>query len=566
VLKYYNRTRLYIIFLFLISSFLFLALRLSYLQILNQDFFLSYASRQHNFLVERRPKRGLILDRNGRELAFNIDLESVYAQSRLIKDKERVARDLSGILDLSEEFILERLKRDKLFVWICRKISPEQAREIKKLRHKGIKFVKEPKRCYPNNELACHVIGFTDIDNNGLEGLELVFDRHLKGRPGWCFGTKDAKQRQLFHKDTKELPPVDGSQIVLTIDETIQSIAERELAKAYKKYRAKSASMIVMDPFTGDILAMANMPAYDPNNPGDYDTDERRNRAITDVYEPGSVFKVITAAAAINDGSVKPEDDFFCENGEHNFGGHILHDHRQHGHLSFRDVIVKSSNIGTSKAAVILGEEKLYEYIDSFGFGRPTGVRLPGEVSGISRHYSDWSGYSISSIPIGHEIAVTQLQLACALSAVVNGGYTVKPRIVSQIRDSKGVLLKEFPIQRGAMVISRLTSDTMKDIMRGVVEEGTGKAARLKEYIAGGKTGTAQKVEKDGRYSHRKYIGTFAGFAPLKRPEIVAVVSLKEPRPIYYGGLVAAPVFREAGQEILRYMEVESDTVVMANR
>ena len=566
MLKRHKRTRLYLVFLFVVFSLGFLILRLAYLQAFQNEFFVSFASRQHNFMVEEPPKRGVIFDRNKRELAINIELMSLYAVARDITDKEHVASKLEPILKVSRGFLLDRLNKDKAFVWIARKLSPDQVKQIKELNVRQLQFVRESRRSYPNKDLASHVIGFAGMDNKGLEGLELLYDDYLKGKPGWRLSKKDAKQRELAYAELDQLLPVDGYQLVLTIDEMIQAIAERELEKACKKYNAVGGSIIVMDPNTGDILAMANNPSYDLNEPGASPNDSRRNRAITDIFEPGSVFKVVTAAAALEEKLVNFDDKFYCENGIANFSGHILHDHTPHGTLSFKNVIAYSSNIGTVKVALKVGPKRLYKYITLFGFGKPTGIEILGEVSGMLSHPSKWSKFSISSIPIGQEVSVTAIQLAQAMSAVSNGGILMKPRLVKEIRDSKGVLIKSFEPTMKWRVVSQETSDKLKILLNGVVELGTGKAADIKEYRSGGKTGTAQKVEPNGLYSHSKFIASFVGFAPLNDPKIVIVVSIDEPRPYYYGGTVAAPVFKSVGCQTLRYLGVQPDCVLASEK
>jgi cell division protein FtsI (penicillin-binding protein 3) len=336
----------------------------------------------------------------------------------------------------------------------------------------------------------------------------------------------------------------------------VQSIAERELENGFEKYHAKGACVIVMDPFTGDVLALANRPSYDPNNIKASPVDSRRNRAICDFFEPGSSFKIVAASGLLEEKAVKPGDKFFCENGEYKWCGHTYHDHKPHGLLAFRDVIKFSSNIGTMKAAQKLGPDRLYKYIKKFGFGTKSGIALPGEVTGITTHPSTWSKLSLCSISMGQEVTVTALQLACAMSALANGGNLVKPRIVERIQDASGHILQKFESKKPQRVISKEVSEEMRNILRGVVDSGTAELAEVKGYSPAGKTGTAQKVESNGTYSHSKFTASFIGFVPYDDPRLVIVVIMDEPRPIYYGGVVCAPVFKKIASELMSYYKI----------
>jgi len=392
------------------------------------------------------------------------------------------------------------------------------------------------------------VIGFADIDNKGLEGLELRYDHYLKGEYGYSHIIKDARQRELLIEKSF-IPPKDGFDLVLTIDETIQYITERALEESFIKHNAKGAIVIVMDPKTGEILALANRPTFDLGNFNKSKPESWRNRAVADMYEPGSVFKIVTASAALDEDKINEEDKFFCENGEYRVGGHILHDHRPHGTLTFREVIEQSSNIGTTKAAQKLGAKTIYKYAKQFQFGKITGINLPGEVPGVLRNTSFWSKTSIAAIPIGHEVAVTALQLVCAVSAIANDGVYMQPFVVKYIRDQQGELIKEFKQEEIARVISPSTARRVKAILAGVVDHGTGQRAKMADIIAAGKTGTAQKVI-DGEYSHNKFYASFIGFAPVEDPQIAMVVVFDEPHPSHYGGTVAAPVFKKITEDI----------------
>ncbi|MFH1640493.1 MAG: penicillin-binding transpeptidase domain-containing protein, partial [Candidatus Omnitrophota bacterium] len=449
--------------------------------------------------------------------------------------------------------------RKKSFIWLARKIDPVLAEKIRSLNIKGLDFIKESKRSFPNGYLASHVIGFSGLDNIGLEGTELYYDKYLKGEAGWAVFLKDARQKKL-DLWKKMVLPKDGYSLVLTIDEVIQYIAERELDKAYNTYNAKGASIIVMDPHTGAILALANRPTFDLNEYSSADKESKRNRSICDLFEPGSVFKIVTLSAALEEKKVSEEDKFFCENGSYRVSSHILHDHHPHGWLTFREVIEQSSNIGTTKVAQILGNETICRYLKLFGFGSKLGIDMPGEIAGITRPARLWSKISIAAVPIGQEVGVTALQLANAISVIANGGQLMKPYIVSEIRDKFGQKIKAFAPTMINKVISVDTAERAKRILAGVIENGTGKLAKVPGFSAAGKTGTAQKLEANGTYSHNKFIASFIGFAPVEEPVIAIVVILDDPHPYYFGGVVAAPVFKNVANDVLRYLKTNKST------
>jgi len=472
------------------------------------------------------------------------------------KEKERAIIQLSDVLNLSQEYLRERLYRKKAFIWIKRKLSIEEVEAVKKLRIKHLGFIRESKRSYPNTYLASQIIGFAGIDNTGLEGIELFLDKYLKGSPGWGIFLRDARQSRLDVYE-KMSSPRDGMDIVLTIDQVVQYIAERELDKAYKAYHAKAASIIVMDPYTGRILAMANRPTYDLNEYKNVSKDQKRNRSICDLFEPGSVFKIVTAAAALEEKRLSEEDRIFCENGAYRVANHTLHDHVAHGWLTFREVIEKSSNIGTTKVAQLLGANIVYKYIKLFGFGSKLGIDLPGEISGMVKEPRLWSKTSIGAIPIGHEVGVTTLQLASALSVIANGGELMKPYVIEEIRNKDGEVIQKSSPTLIRRVLSQDTASRISKMLTGVVEEGTGKMAQIPGLTSAGKTGTAQKIEPSGVYSHNKFVASFIGFAPVEDPVVTIVVSIDEPRPYYFGGVVAAPVFRNVAADVVRYLKTK---------
>lgn len=550
------RTRQIAVFLFFFISLAFLLLRLFYLQVIRHNFYYKIASEQQTVSVEIPPIRGTMFDRSMRVLAVNLNSNSVFVNARAVKNKKALAKALSGILNIKESYILQRLARDKAFVWIKRKISPQEEEALKKLKLEGVAVIKESKRFYPDKSLASHVMGTVDIDNVGLEGLELYYNKYLKGESGWLISTQDAKRKLLESYQYEFIPPKNGFSLVLSIDEVIQNIAERELRKMYEKYNAKGASIVVMDPKTGDVLALANFPNFDLNDPGKRAPDSIRDRAINDFFEPGSVFKIVAASGLLEENLLTLNTKFDCENGEWKVGRRILHDHTPHGTLTFKEVIENSSNIGTVKAAGLLGPARMFKYIEAFGFRERSGIDLPGEVVGINRPLSRWSGTSMYAIPMGQEVTATAIQLACAIAVIADNGYLVKPRIVKQILDEKGQVIKNFPVVVRRKVLSPQTVFKMRKILMGAVKSGTGKKARMEDYTSGGKTGTAQKVEGK-TYSHDRFVGSFIGFAPVDNPVLAVAVCVDEPRPVYYGGDVAAPVFKNVVDDALKYLNAQ---------
>ncbi|MCU0651922.1 MAG: penicillin-binding protein 2 [Candidatus Omnitrophica bacterium] len=549
--------------LLFVLFFLFCAARLIFIQFFRSNYLANIANKQHNLYVELEPRRGTIYDSNFRPQAFNIAVDSVYASPNEIsdKDKEIIIRKLSFALQLDHAYLKDRLSRKKSFIWLARKITPQQADAVKALNIKGIGMVKESKRCYPNGYLASHILGFAGLDNAGLDGLEMYYDKYLKGEPGWALFLRDARQKKLDLWDRMVLPK-DGYDLILTIDEVIQYIAERELDKAFKSNHAKGASIVVMDPHTGAILALANRPSFDLNEYRDATKEIMRDRAITDLFEPGSVFKIVTASAALDEKKVSEEDRFFCENGSYRVANHILHDHQPHGWLTFTGVIEQSSNIGTCKIAQLLGANEVYRYIRLFGFGGKSGVDLPGEISGSIKEPRFWSKTSIAAVPMGQEVGVTALQLVSAISAIANGGQLMKPYVVKEIRDRYAESIKTFSPQMKNKVISLDTAARIRKILIGVIEEGTGRMAKVEGLSFAGKTGTAQKLEDNGAYSHNKFVASFIGFAPAEDPKLAIAVVVDEPHPYYFGGVVSAPVFKNVALEALRYLKSKEPLVL----
>ena len=528
---------------------------LIFIQIFRSAYLSHLAQRQHEHSIILEPKRGTIYDRNLRALAINLPVYSVYANARAMRqqrDTDLVVEGLSRILKVDGQQIRAKLDKDKYFVWIARKVPEGIYRQIRDLKLQGIGFIKESKRFYPNQSLAAHLVGFAGMDNNGLDGLERDYDKYLKGQPGAAIILRDARQRELMF-DKGYVPPVDGFSVVLTIDETIQFIAERALDKMYKKYNAKGASIIVMNPKTGEILAFANRPTYNLEEASKSTPESRTNRAIVFTYEPGSAFNFVTASAALQEGVIKEGDMINCEHGAYRVANHILHDHEPLGTITFKQVIEQSSNIGTTKVAQRLGPQRVYDYAHHFRFGMKTGIDLPGEARGMLKPVRQWSKTSIGAVPIGQEVTVTPIQLLGAISAIANDGVYMRPFVVKSIKDARGQIIFQNTPKILDKVISKVTSKRMKAILYGVVQEGTGTKAAIKGVTVAGKTGTAQKVVS-GIYSHAHFYATFIGFAPVDNPQLAAVVVFDEPHPAYYGGTVAAPVFSEVVGDSLKYL------------
>ena len=543
------------IFFSLIGCLVFFAINLILIQTFRSSFLAALAEKQHNYVVELEPTRGSVLDRELRPLAINVPVYSIFANPRIMsaQDKAKAVQALSGALKIDAHFLTERLNKRKYFVWLARKIPLEIADKVKGLKIKGLDFISESRRYYPNGSLAAHLIGFAGVDNEGLEGIELFYNNVLRGEFGYKKLLRDAKQDELMIGDQMKMPK-DGFHLVLTIDETIQYIAERALDEAYRKHHAKAATIIVMDIKTGEILALANRPTYNLTEASQSDEEQRTNRAISYVYEPGSVFKIVTASAALEENAFTETDKIFCENGAYKVANHILHDHQSHGILTFRQVFEESSNIGVTKIAQKLGPEAIYKYAQKFRFGMKTNIDLLGEVKGVLKPPLLWSKTSIGAIPIGQEVLVTPLQLVSAIAAVANGGVYMRPFVVKYIVDNNDQIVQTFEPQAVDKVINEETAGRVTEILVGVVEEGTGKNARIKGVRVAGKTGTAQKVI-NGIYSHDQFYASFIGFAPADNPRLAAIVVVDDPHPSYFGGTVAAPVFKEVIENALHYLD-----------
>lgn len=536
--------------------------RLTYLQLLRHHEYLAKAQRQQQRVRETTPRRGSIFDRNGRELAVSVLEDYCFADRNEVTDPQMVARLLSKVLDIPAETVLEKLADPHPFPKLARKLTPEVAERIEALNLRGIYVQKEPVRVYPGRTLASHVLGYVDPDERGLGGIEYAFDKQIRGKPGHVLVTKDARRRGVDRNESAALP---GMSVTLTIDENIQYIAEKELAAAIEKTQSKSGSIVVQDPNTGEILAMANWPTFDANEASSVPDDARMNRAIAAAYEPGSTFKVITMASAIQNGLVKPDDIFDCQMGSINVYGRLIHDWHPFGVLTVAQILDHSSDVGSIKVALKDGPANLYQTARDFGIGENTQVDLPGENRGLFRPLQNWSMNSIGSIAIGQEVSVTPLQIATVISTIANGGTLYRPRVVKSMGRAPSTNLEAVNYQR-TQVRQSLTpaaAATLRQMMEGVVLEGTGKPARLVGFTDAGKSGTAQKIDPaTGRYSPNQYVASFVGFAPVNDPAITIAVVLDSPIGAHHGGDVGGPVFKNVAEQVLAYLNVPEDVPV----
>jgi cell division protein FtsI/penicillin-binding protein 2 len=579
-----QRIRTLMLLVFLQLCFVFLIYRSFSLQCIQGDELRRMAADQRSRKIRIKAKRGNIYDRNLQPLAVELSSYSLYADPSDLEHRKSAVRSLSSTLDVSEEEILRRLRTTgRHFVWLKRQLPDQVANKVESLGIRGLAFEEEEKRFYPKDSLAAHVIGFVGLDNIGLDGIEKAYDPYMRGNFQELVSQNDRKGRDLTPREIGYDEPTRGYDVVLTIDEVIQHIAEEELRQACEKWQAKSGSVIIMNPKTGEILALANHPTYDLNQAFSSSGYYRRNRAIRDLYEPGSAFKIVTAAAVINENLVTMEERIDCENGTCQFDGYTIHDPGRYGKLTFSEVVERSSNIGMVKVASRLGSRRLYSYIEAFGLTGKTGVDL-SERAGFVRPPERWTKRSMAAIPFGHEIAITPLQMLCSTNAVANNGVIMKPFIVRAIirqdarhetqdmrhetrdRRSEVSSLKsqasslesiiEFSPQRIRTPISSRTARIMKGILIRAVENGTGKNAKIHGCKVAGKTGTAQKASSEGGYLPGKYVSSFTGFLPAENPVISVIVVIDEPQGSYTGGAVACPVFREIATQVMQYLTV----------
>lgn len=560
----WTKARIFVVFVLLFLSFPMLFLRITQLQLMKKEELSRLASRQHQSVITFTPKRGTIYDAKGKTLAKSAEVDSVYATPPDVKDPTQTAKKLAEILDLDRGGLIEKLKRKTGFVWIKRKVTPRETTHIKESGLKGIHFVKESRRFYPqlsdldSHYLAAHLVGFVGIDSNGLEGVEAKYDAALAGDTTRLIIGKDAFGREIITEVPIPGKSPENYSLYLTIDTYIQYVVESELKGAVEASRAKKGMAVVMDPTSGKILAMANYPSFNPNRFWDYPPERWRNRVVTDMFEPGSAFKVFLVSAALEEKVAKRHDIFFCENGSYTISGKTIRDVKKYGWLSLEHIIKYSSNIGAAKIAEHLGKERFHQYILKFGFGEKTGIDLPGEANGIVRHPKKWSRVALGNIAFGQGIAVTCIQLITAISTIANGGKLLRPYVVDRIVDSKGSVVWQSHPTVVRSVFSEGTAEIMTSILKRVIEEGgTGTRAGLPDYEVVGKTGTAQKVDSlIGGYSDDRFISSFVGFAPSHQPRLVILVVIDEPQGIPYGGTVAGPVFKNIAGRSLPYLNI----------
>jgi len=552
---------------FFVLAFLLVCARAYYLQIVLGPDLQERAEQQHQQVVKLTPQRGTIYDRNGDALALSLAVESLYADPGQIVEPESAAKKLAEVLDLSRKQILQKLKSGKGFVWLERRLTPEKADQIKGLQITGLHFVSEHKRYYPLSQLGAQAIGFTGVDPKGLEGVELKYDAVLQGEAGLLVSHRDARGRGLATAEQVVRGGAPGQDIYLTLDRTLQYIAEKELADAVGQADAVGGTVVILEPASGKVLAMASQPDYNPNAVASFRPAEWRNRAICDSFEPGSTFKPFLMAGILEEGLVSRKKKIYCENGRFRVGGKTIRDHKKYESLNLDEVIKFSSNIGMAKLGKMLERENFYRYLRDFGFGQQTGVDLPGEVTGTLHPPSRWFEIDLAAISFGQGVTVTPLQLASATAAIANGGLMMQPYLVEQIIDSNGAKQGQQEPSVRNRVVSEKTARQVREMMVGVVEKGgTGTRAAVPGYRVGGKTGTAQKVDPvTGGYSVDKRVASFVGFVPAERPAMVILVTIDEPQGKTYGGLVAAPVFSRIAGQALRYLNVPpSEAIQMA--
>ncbi len=559
------RFRLYALSGFLCLWLVAICFRLVYLQIFCYGDFEQRAQHQQQRSFDLSAKRGIIYDRAGRELAMSIQVDSAFAVPTETPDLANTISLIARITKDDPRVVLADCRARKTFCWVARKADAEVIERIRALNLQGIHFQKEPKRFYPKRELAAQMLGYVGTDDQGLSGLERQFNSELLGKPGKLMISVDARKRWF---SSVEKQPEPGNNIVLTVDQNIQYIAERELETAMEQTKAIAGTVIVQNPRTGEVLALANRPTFNPNLRKEITVDALKDRAVSDVYEPGSTFKIVTVSAGLEEKITRPDEMFDCQMGSIVINGMRIRDSKPHGVLSVADIVAESSDVGAIKIALRLGDDRLYKYIRAFGFGQQTGIELPGETRGLTKPVNRWSKVSIGAISMGQEIGISPLQLIGLISTIANDGVWVAPRIVAgTVAPQITPQTIAFQPSENRRVISSLTAAQMRQILQGVVLHGTGRKAILEGYSSAGKTGTAQKVDPSTHaYSKTKYVGSFAGFAPVNDPKVSVAVILDSAVGLHQGGQVAAPVFQRVAQQVLEYMHVPHDVELPPSR
>ena len=564
-MKWNSRSRCALVCIAFTAIFSAFSFRLVYLQIIKHDEYSGLAAEKHVYKQTIFAERGAILDANGEVLAHNVPGETVIADATHVNDAGALVPLLAEMLKLPAAELNEKLSGDRRYVVLKREVAQATTaalrQQLRARSLRGVYFERDSTRVYPNGSMLCHVIGFTDFDHRGIQGVESSMEDYLHGQDGYRFIEHNRAGQEIVLYRGQERAPRDGYRVNLTIDLNLQNIVENEIDAAMREYHPQKATIILMRPDTGEILAMANRPHYDLNERSEAKPEQMKNRAIIDMMEPGSTFKIVTAAAALNEKKVRPDTTLFCENGVWNYGGRALHDHHGYGEMSVRDILIKSSNIGAAKLALSVGEQKFYEYIRRFGFGERTGIELPGEIPGVIRPPQSWSKISITRIPMGHEVGVTPLQMTIAMAAIANGGKLVTPRIVKSITTPDGQVISKFQPTVLRQVITSQTAQQISTALQDVVSErGTAAGAAVPGFAICGKTGTAQKVDPKGGYEHGKYVVSFSGYMPAEHPQFVALVVLDDAKTkaeLNYGGTVAAPIFSRIAEKAARYLDLE---------
>jgi cell division protein FtsI (penicillin-binding protein 3) len=542
-----------------------ICLRLVYLQIFCYGDFERRAQHQQQRSFELSPKRGVIYDRAGHELAMSIQVDSAFIVPTETPDLPNVIGLITRITNDDPRVVLADCQAHKTFCWVARKADAETIQRISALHLQGIHFQKEPKRFYPKRELAAQVLGYVGTEDQGLSGLERQFNQQLQGKPGKLMISVDARKRWFASVEQESKP---GNNLVLTIDQNIQAIAERELERGMEATKAIAGTVVVENPHTGEILALTNRPTFNPNNRREIRPESLKDHAVSDIFEPGSTFKMVTISAGLEEKVTRPDEMFDCQMGSIVINGMRIRDSKPHGMLSVADIIAESSDVGAIKVGMRLGNDRFYKYIRAFGFGRQTGIELPGETRGMTKPVDRWSKVSFAAISMGQEIGISAVQLTSLISTIANGGVRVPARIVAgTIAPQNAPQTIAFQPVEGTRVISSLTAAQMRQMLQGVVLHGTGRKALLEGYSSAGKTGTAQKVDPaTGAYSKTKYVASFAGFAPINNPQIAVVVILDSAVGLHQGGQVSAPVFQRIVQQVLEYQHVPHDVELPPSR
>jgi cell division protein FtsI/penicillin-binding protein 2 len=551
-----------------LALWMVLAARLVYLHAFPSPKLVADSQGGHTIKRELPVSRGRILDVHGNILALDLPMKNVVADPTLTTNDEQkysVSMKLAQMLNLDPAGILWRLERPHSRYQVIQKfVSVETATNLAGMKMPGVFFEDSSTRRYPHGSLACHIIGFANLEGVGGAGVEQRLNELLQGRPGLRIGEQDGKHRELYNRRGTEIEPQDGADVHLTLDLNVQFLVEQALDEALRVNQARRVWCLVERVRTGEILAMASLPNFDPNNYRSAESNAMKNLVISHTYEPGSTFKLATVASALDAGTVTPDQIFDCENGKWFFHGKILHDYHPAGRLSVADIIKKSSNIGAAKIALTLGEERLEKYVRAFGFGHRTGFDLPGEEGGILAPRSRWSDLSISRIPMGHEVAVTALQLLNALCCIANDGHLMRPFVIARVEDVKGRTLRRGqPVEVGQPIREDTARLMQKLLVRATEPGGTATKARVPGYTVGGKTGTAVKFV-NGTYDARYNVASFAGFLPAERPEIGIMVVVDEPQPLHTGGLIAAPVFSHIASNVVRCLQIPSSATLLA--